>query len=273
MLEEYHGFKIKSRRENFFLGLPSIEANNALTLDIMNKCHKKDYVWESTGDGLSEYVLGADQGVYRVIAKRIPYTETEVNPLGKIVIVKIKYTTNNDAFPKIETGVLRDNGELSRDMEMFKVSVSAIDNLPNEVSAKQFSDIHAGRVWRITSSGSLQQDIRADEETMYATESKLKALDKTIKYIMDGNMILPMEETEECREFKKQCCNLIKVIKEKTDSMGRPTGDTISVYNKIGPEHYLHAFKMLIWAMELSYLNPPAKRVAEPVIEGIHIKT
>jgi hypothetical protein len=273
MLEEFHGFKIKSRRENFFLGIPSIEANNALSLDIMNKCHKAGHEWETTGDSRSEYVLGADQGVYRVIAKRIPYTDTEVNPLGKIAIVKIGFTTNNDAFPKIETGVLRDNGELSRDMEMFQVTVSAIDNQPNETSARQFSDIHLGKVWRIVSSGSLQADIRADEETMYATESKVKALDKTIKYVMDGNLILPLEETEECREFKKQCCNLIKVVKEKTDAMGRPTGDTVSVYNKIGPEHYLHALKMLIWAMELSYLNPPSKRVANPVIEGVRLKT
>lgn len=273
LIYDYHGYKDKAKRDNFFLGIPSIEANNALTMDIMNKCHKPDYEWESCSDGLSEYVMGADQGVYRVIAKRIPYTDTEVNPLGKIAIVKIAHTPNNAAFPHIESGTLKDNGEISRDMQLFEISTLAIDNLPNETSAKQVADLHLGHVWRVTSSGTLKADITHDEEAMTATESRLKALDKTIKYVMDGNLILPLLETPECKDFKRHCCNMIKVSKERTDSLGRPTGDVESIYNKIGPEHYLHALKFLIEAMELSYLSPVCLRIADPFITELHLKT
>ena len=273
LMLEYHGYKLKSRRDNFFLGEASIDANDALTLPIMHRLNKNGVAYEDCGDGVSEYVLGADQGVYYVIAKRIPYTETEVNKLGKIQIVKIGYSHNNDAFPSVEDGAIRDNGHLTREMNLFNVSISAIDNLPNETASKQFQDLHPGKVWRISSSGALKADITFDEESMSATESKVKALDKTVKFVMDGNVVLPKEDTPEAVEFKKHCCNMIKITREKVDSMGRPTGNIEVIYNKIGPEHFLHALKFLIEAMELTYYLPTVPRVAEPSIQSLEMKT
>lgn len=273
LMIEFHGYKLKSRRDNFFLGEPSIDSNDALTLPIMHRLNKKGYVYESCSDGASEYVLGADQGVFYVIAKRIPHTETEVNPLGKIHIVKIGYSHNNIAFPSITDGVIKDNGQLTMEMALFNISVAAIDNFPNETASKQFQDLHPGKVWRVASSGQLKVDITWNEENMTATESKVKALDKTVKFVLDGNVILPHEDTPDAVEFKKHCCNMIKITREKVDQIGRPTGNIEVIYNKIGPEHYLHALKFLIEAMELMNYLPVASRVADPSIQSLEMKT
>jgi len=272
LMLEYHGYKLKSKRDNFFLGLPSMESNDALNMELLNQLHSPDYDWEEVPDGVSEYVMGADQGAYRIVAKRIPHTATEINPLGKIAIIKVAFTPNEFAFPSLTRGTMHDKGEMARDVEMFGISVAAIDNLPNETSARQLVDLYPGRIWRVTSSGTMRADLTWDDEAMTATESKIKALDKAIKYVRDGSLILPRSETPSCLEFKKHCCNMIKVTTEKADSMGRPTGNMEIIYNKVGPEHYLHALKFLIEAMELNYLMPPPDRVAYPKIDTLQMR-
>lgn len=229
-------------REELFrskLGLPWVSADQKITRDMVESCMKGE---SNETPSLQHTYMGVDQK-------------------GDELHIIIRGWSRIMRRPQVLfVGKVRKFHELSPLMATYDVDLCVIDGLPNQHSARDFSEKHAGRVflcyyndnqkgnaiWKVPDGG---------KGDYMVTVNRTEALDAMYEEIQIKDLILPSQYADETRrELTDNLCNLARITEEDED-----TGQRTSYWKKLGSEHYAHANSYSVLAQ--SRFSGPAAAV------------
>jgi hypothetical protein len=222
ILDEYASGR---KREEFFrskLGLPWVATDQRVTRDLIESC-----------------MTGGEQG------PSMPHCFMGVDQKGDALHVVVR---NYDKITRRPTVMLATKvkkfNELSSIMARYDVDLCVIDALPNQHSARDFSEAHAGRVFLCYYNDNQKNDFKwttPGEGTTggdyQVVVNRTEALDAMYEELFHRDVVLPKFDEEAMRqEFITNLMGLARVNEIDEDK-----GITGAIWKKLGEDHFAHA--------------------------------
>lgn len=271
--------ELLTKRDRDFVGEPSLFHNNALgqayedtratvPMELLrNRCAPG----LAPGLAVGTHVLGADQGVYLLIARCL-FPPTPAREFGTWGVVHVEHVLDADAFSRADeddTGTpMIHYGRITELMQQYDVTVACIDAQPDVSNVRSLQRDCPTRVYGVHSSGVQKATfvVATDPERSdwpMATESVHGSFDRLFRAIREKEMIfhrmaLPgmaaFPEDGELHKAFAQLNNVAKVVRTETKT-GRQV-QTSCIYVPRGPAkthpiHYATAATKLIHAIRL----------------------
>lgn len=197
MIEAWGRAKTGNQKKSFYnrtLARPYIDADQlpvtmAHCLAAVEAGKKRGVVWETRADAASQYFMGIDQmGSFNcvTIKKRLPD--------GRQAQVHIEAVFNDDPFARC-----------SELMDIFRIAVCVVEQLPNVNDARRFANRHPGRVflagyadlrddmmtWGDDLSKSDRRTSEEDRSRWTVTLNQYKCMQTAMFRIRDGHCLFP----------------------------------------------------------------------------------
>ena len=218
------------------------------------------------------HVLGADQGVYLLIARQL-FPPTPARELGTWGIVHCEYTPDAQAFSHAEEDESGQPqmiyGRITTLMQEYDVRLACLDAQPDLSNLRSLQRDCPTRVWGIHSSGQLKALFQASDSSEHAewpmaTESTHSSFDRLFRAIREKELIFhrlqlvglpPYPEDASLLQVFTHINNLAKAKRTTESKLGQsvqphfiyvPRGPV-----KTHPIHYATAATKLIHAIRL----------------------
>lgn len=205
---------------------------------------------------LSKEAIAAAQREF-VMGDALAYTGSNMVTMGVDVAsvrdlnVRISEHISEDTKKALFIGQIESFDDLANLMDRFKVSMAAIDHLPDGRLSRGFAEKFPGRVYLVSYDGTPHpkdsQVLKVDEEMRHARVRRTEAIDAMADMIRQQKNLLPLDLPE---HYVEQMQSLVRVSEQ--DELGK----RVVAYRRMGPaDDYAHCETYDVVATELWWLR------------------